>query len=91
MSFHDLPYEANEVRIAGLRREAEVYRASRAAVRVRRARARRRWRLLRRHAVTARLSATARVINEVIGAIVSPPWPSESEPSRYWSRPSAGR
>jgi hypothetical protein len=86
MSFHDLPQEVAEDRMAGMRREADAYRLALPVRRRRRERARRR-RSLRRQAAGIRLSAIARTANEVIGAIISPPWPANDDPRRY-ARPS---
>ncbi len=90
MSFHDLPFEVMEERVAGLRREAETYRIAHRALQARRARARRRWSLWRR-ATTTRLAATAKMANDIVGAIISPPWPTRDEPPHYRAWPSAGR
>jgi hypothetical protein len=82
MSFHDLPYEVAEERVAGMRREADEYRRASEARQGRRQRARRRW-ILRRRAAATRLTAVARTVNEVVGAIISPSWPTEPQPRRY--------
>jgi hypothetical protein len=89
MYFDDLNVEAAEERVAELRREAEEYRLARGSRRSRRARARHRW-TLRREAATAKMESVARIANEILGAIISPTWPTNSEPHRY-VRPSAGR
>ena len=89
MSFDDLTVEVAEERIAELRREAENYRLARGSRRSRRTRARRRW-SLRREAAAAKIASGARIANEILGAIISPTWPTEHEPHRY-ARPSAGR
>ena len=89
MSFHDLPYEVAEERIARMRREAEAYREASKVRRGRRLRARRRW-SLRRQAIAIRLSDIARTANQLIGAIISPAWPA-SEEHRHYARPGAIR
>ena len=89
MSFHDMPQEVAEERIAGMRREADEYRRASGARRGRRAPARRRW-SLRRQTAAIRLAAIARTANELIGAIISPPWPTTDEPHRY-ARPDPTR
>jgi len=89
MYFDALIVEAAEERVAEMRREAEEYRLARGSRRSRRARARRRW-TLRREAATAKMESVARIANEILGAIISPTWPTNSEPHRY-VRPSAGR
>jgi hypothetical protein len=82
MSFHDLSQEVAEDRMAGMRREADAYRRALPVRRRRRDRARRRW-ILRRQMAGIRLSAIARTANEVIGAIISPPWPTSDDPRHY--------
>jgi hypothetical protein len=89
MSFHDVPQEVVEERIERMRREADAYRRASQARRGRRARARRRW-SLRRQAAAIRLSTLARTANELIGAIISPPWPTRDETPRY-ARPGSMR
>jgi hypothetical protein len=81
MSFHDLPQEVAEDRMNGMRREADEYRRGLPLRRRRRERARRRW-ALRRHAAEVRLSSIARSANQVIGAIISPSWPTGEDPHR---------
>jgi hypothetical protein len=89
MSFHDVPQEVVEERIERMRREADAYRRASQARRGRRPRARRRW-SLRRQAAAIRLSTLARTANELIGAIISPPWPTRDETPRY-ARPGSMR
>jgi hypothetical protein len=88
MNVDDLTVEAARERAAEMRREAEDFGLARESRRSGRARARRR-RSLRREA-TARLASVARIANDILGAIISPPWPRDPEPNRY-VRPSAGR
>jgi len=94
MSFHDLQFDLAEERIEGLHREAESYRTARQTIRARRLRARSRrslWRRsLWRRMVSTPLTAAARMANDVIGATISPPWPTDGEPP-YRAWPSAGR
>jgi len=85
MSFHDLSYEVAEERIDGMRRDAEEYRHASQARRDRRARTRRRW-SLRRQVAALRLSSLARTANAVIGAIISPAWPTSEPQRRYAGR-----
>lgn len=89
MSFHDLPYEVAEERMAGMRREADAYRRASEARQGRRSRAPRRW-ILRRRAAATRLAAVAQTVNEVVGAIISPGWPTEPQPRRYAGPTSRG-
>lgn len=85
VSFHDLSYEVAEERIDGMRRDAEEHRRASQARRDRRVRARRRW-SLRRQAAALRLSTLARTANAVVGAIISPAWPSSEPQRRYAGR-----
>ncbi len=89
MDFDDLTVEAAEERVAEMRREAEDFGLAREGRRSDRATARRRW-PLGREAATAKLASVAQIANDILGAIISPPWPQDSEPDRY-VRPSAGR
>jgi hypothetical protein len=92
MDFDDLTVSVAAERIAEMRREADAYRLahqSRRSRRSRRSRAQRRW-TLRRESVSAKMASGARIANEILGAIISPTWPTNSEPHRY-VRPSAGR
>jgi hypothetical protein len=89
MDFDDLTVEVAEERVAEMRREAADFGLARESRRSDRAATRRRW-SLRREAATAKLASVARIANEILGAIISPPWPQDSEPHRY-VRPSAGR
>ena len=82
MSFHDMPQEVAEERIAELRHDADAYRRSLPVRRARWSRARRRW-SLRRRAVALRLSVVARSANESLGWIMSPSWPAGDQPRRY--------
>ena len=88
MSFHDMPHEVADERIAQMRREAEVRGLVSRTRQGRRTRARRRW-ILRRHAASTRLAGIAQIVNEVVGSIISPPWPTD-QPRRYVG-PGAGR
>jgi hypothetical protein len=82
MSFQDMSREVAEGRIAELRHDADAYRRAQPARRRRRSRARHRWSLHRR-AVALRLSVVARTANELLGAIISPPWPTSDQPRHY--------
>jgi hypothetical protein len=75
MSFDHLPVDPAEERIDELLREADHERLVQEARRGRRQRAG----LLRR-LLTPRLAATARAVNDVLGAIISPAWPTRDEP-----------
>jgi len=88
MSFHDLPQEVIDERIAQMRREAEVRRLVGRTRQGRRTRSRRRW-ILRRQAAATRLAGIAQIVNEVVGSIISPAWPTD-RPRRY-AGPGAGR
>ncbi len=89
MGFHDTSYEVAQERIEQMRREAEVYRRASEARHGRRSRARRRWNH-RRRSVALRLAVVARTANQLIGAIISPAWPTGEEPRRY-ARPGTTR
>jgi hypothetical protein len=89
MSFHDMPYEVAEQRIEDMRREAAAYRRAAQAHHGRRSRARGWWRL-RGQAVTTRMSDFVRAANELVDAIIIPPWPTSEQPRRY-ARPGANR
>jgi hypothetical protein len=75
MSFDHLPLDPAEERIEELLRDADHDRLVREARRARRRRAG----LLRR-LLTPRLVATAQAVNDVLGAIISPGWPTRDEP-----------
>ncbi len=88
MSFHDPQLDLAGERTEALRRAADH---SRLVNEARRARAhRRRWDLWRR-ALAPRLAATIRGVNDVLGAIISPGWPTGDAPSPRPMRPSPGR
>ena len=88
MNVDDLTVEAARDRAAEMRREAEDFGLARESRRSGRALALHRWSL--RHDATAKLASVARIANDILGAIISPPWPQDPEPNRYM-RPSAGR
>jgi hypothetical protein len=75
MSLDHLPLDPAEERIDELLRDADHERLVREARRARRRRAG----LLRR-VLVPRLAATARAANDVLGAIISPAWPTRDEP-----------
>jgi hypothetical protein len=87
MSFHDLQLDLAGERIEGLRRDADHYRLVHNA---RRARARRRLSLWRK-AIAPRLAATIQGVNDVLGAIISPAWPTGRAPTHPALRQSPGR
>ncbi|HZD00594.1 MAG TPA: hypothetical protein VFA46_10505 [Actinomycetes bacterium] len=87
MSFHDLQVDLAEERIERLRRDADRHRL---VTEARRARARRRRLGLWRKVIAPGLAATVQGINDVVGAIVSPAWPTADTPPRP-IRPSPGR
>jgi hypothetical protein len=86
MSWDDMNRELSYQRIAELQADAERYRQVRASKRRRQRRSRRRLgRLIWPTGVAARA-------NELVGGIISPPWPSRRDtmgPSRL--NPSLGR
>jgi hypothetical protein len=87
MSFHDLQADLAGERIEGLRRDADHYRLVHTA---RRARARRRlgpW----RRAIASGLAATIQGVNDILGAIISPAWPTGRAPTQTPLRQSPGR
>jgi hypothetical protein len=87
MNFHDLQLDLAEERIEGLRRDAGHHRPVHTA---RRVRARRRLGLWRK-AIAPRLAATIQAVNDVLGAIISPAWPTGQAPAHPSLRQSSGR
>ena len=87
MSWGDINQELSYQRIAELHADAERFRQVRASKRRRQRRSRRRLgRLLRPTGVASRA-------NDIVGAILSPPWPSRRDtlgPTRTYY-PSLGR
>jgi hypothetical protein len=76
LSFHDLQHDLAGERIEGLRQGADHHRLVSEA---RRARSRRRLGFLRR-VMAPRLTATVQGINDLLGAIISPAWPTRETP-----------
>jgi hypothetical protein len=89
MSFHDVPEEVAEDRTLGMGRDGDERRRVSTARPGQRARARRPW-TLRRQGGQLRLGTVARTANELVGAIISPPWPTSDEPHRH-ARPGPTR
>ncbi len=77
MSFHDLQFDLAEERIEGLRQGADHDRLVSEA---RRARSRRRRLGFLRRVMAPRLAATVGGINDLLGAIISPAWPTGDAP-----------
>ena len=88
MSFHDPQSDLTDERVKTLRRDADHDRLVHEA---RRARSRRRRLGLWRRAIAPRLAATARAVNDVLGAIISPAWPADHAPTHPSLRQSHGR
>jgi hypothetical protein len=88
MSFSDPQFELAGQRIEEFLREADH---DRQVLAVRRARARRRRQSLWRRVVAPRLASTIRAVNDLLGAIISPAWPSQDTPTPPPLRPSSGR
>jgi hypothetical protein len=88
VSFHDLQYGLAEERIDGLRRQGDHERLVNEA---RRRRSRRRRAGLWRRLVAPRLAATIQGANDILGAIVSPPWPAADKRTPPPIRANPGR
>jgi hypothetical protein len=87
MSWEDMNRELSYQHIAELHADAERYRQ------VRMSKRRRQRRSLRRLGRLLRPTAVASRANDIVGGIISPPWPSRRDtmgPSRLYS-PSLGR
>jgi hypothetical protein len=88
MSWEDMNQEISHQRIAELHADAEKFRQVQVSKRRRQSRGRR-WRLGR----LLRPAAVASRANDIIGGIISPPWPSRRDtmgPTRLY-HPSLGR